>query len=158
LVKQFPRVFFEVFMPKADKVIPLLIDKREMEEAEIRLAAADEKSLAYVDRVPENASVAVIRNAQDLDRLGAAFPMRGSVGDKSMEQWTMREFKPLHNPDWRCGKCVYGVNLDGDDDVRTKWCTDCAEERRMYRDEDKGWMCFEVPSVSCLTKEWDCAE
>jgi hypothetical protein len=46
-------VFFEVFMPKADKVIPLLIDKREMEEAEIRLAAADEKSLAYVDRVPE---------------------------------------------------------------------------------------------------------
>jgi hypothetical protein len=61
-------VFFEVFMPKADKVIPLLIDKREMEEAEIRLAAADEKSLAYVDRVPENASVAVIRNAQEIAR------------------------------------------------------------------------------------------
>src|ERR1700723_1070604 len=30
LVRQFPRVFFEFFMPKADKVIPLLIEKREM--------------------------------------------------------------------------------------------------------------------------------
>jgi hypothetical protein len=51
--------------------------------------------------------------------------------------------------------CTYAFAIDGGDDARIKMCADCAEERRMYEDEDREWMCFEVPSVSRLTKEWD---
>src|ERR1700690_4372181 len=90
LDRQFMRVFFEFFMPKADKVIPLLIGKREMEEAEVRLAAAAEKPLRYVDIVPEDASKELVKNAQDLDRLDSAFPMRGPLGEESTEAWIMR--------------------------------------------------------------------
>jgi hypothetical protein len=50
--------------------------------------------------------------------------------------------------------CVFGVSLDGEEDVRTKWCSDCAEERRMYADEDRECMCAEVESVSEITGEW----
>jgi hypothetical protein len=155
LDRQFNRVFFEFFMPKADKVIPLLIEKREQEEAEAALAAAAEKPLRYVDILPENAEEWEAEKARHMDALDAAFPMRGPLAGETVEQWVMRETKPLRDPDWRCRKCRYGVSLDGDDDVRADWCADCAEDRRMYEDEDKEWMCGETPSVSCLTKEWD---
>ena len=59
-------------------------------------------------------------------------PMEG----ETMEQWVMRETKPLRNPDWRCPHCEYGVSLDGKDDVRTKWCGDSWEERMMDAAED----------------------
>jgi len=155
LVKQFGMTFFDVFMPKADKVVPLLIEKREQEEAEARLAAAAVQPTRWVDILHEDAEDWEIENARDLDRLDARYPMRGPMAGETMEQWVMRETKPLRNPDWRCSRCTFGISLDGEDDVRTKWCGDCAEERRMFEDEDKEWMCFEVPSVSCLTKQWD---
>jgi len=155
LVKQFGTTFFEIFMPKADKIIPLLIEKREQEEAEAALATAAVAPAKWVDILPENAKEWEIEKACHMDALDAAFPMRGPMADETVEQWIMRETKQLRHPDWRCRKCIYGVSLDGGDDVRTQWCADCAEERRMYEDEDREWMCFEVPSVSCLTKEWD---
>lgn len=155
LVKQFGVTFLEIFMPKADKVVPLLRGIREREEAEAALAAATKKPLRYVDILPENAEKWEIEKARHMDALDAAFPMREPMAGETVEEWIMRETKQLRNPDWRCGKCDYGVSLDGDDDVRAKWCPDCAEERRMYEDEDKDWMCWEAPSVSCLTKEWD---
>jgi hypothetical protein len=155
LVKQFGMTFFDVFMPKADKVVPLLRGIREREEADAALAAATKKPLRYVDIMPENAEKWEIEKARHMDALDAAFPMREPMAGETVEEWIMRETKQLRNPDWRCGKCDYGVSLDGDDDVRAKWCADCAEERRMYEDEDREWMCWETPSVSCLTKEWD---
>jgi hypothetical protein len=155
LAKQFAMTFFEIFMPKADKVVPLLIEKREQEEAEAALAAAAVKPTRWVDILPENADRWEIEKARHLDALDAAYPMHGPMAGETEDQWIMRETKPLRNPDWRCSKCEYGVSLDGDDDVRTKWCADCAEERRMYEDEDREWMCFEAPSESSLTKEWD---
>jgi hypothetical protein len=66
-----------------------------------------------------------------------------------------REFETLGGDNWRCEHCKYAFAIDGGDDARIKMCADCTEERRMYEDEDREWMCFEVPSVSCLTKEWD---
>jgi hypothetical protein len=154
LGRQFMRVFFEFFSPKANKVIPLLIEKREMEEAEVRLAAAAEKPLGYADIVPEDASEELVKNAQDLDRLDSAFPMRGPLGEESTEEWVMRETKPLRNPDWRCGKCTYGVSLDGEDDVRTRWCADCDEERILWMQDDLEWMHdYEVARV--YRSQWD---
>jgi hypothetical protein len=89
-----------------------------------------------------------------MDADDAAFPMCGPMAGETMEEWVDRESKPLRNPDWRCSKCVYGVSVDGEDDVRTKWCADCAEEAWMYAEDDLE-MLLEVPSVSCLTAEWD---
>lgn len=77
------------------------------------------------------------------------------LADETVEQYIEREFAPLRDPDWRCPYCTFGVSLDGEEDVRTKWCQDCAEERQMDVDDDKEWMCDEAESVSCLTKEWD---
>lgn len=77
------------------------------------------------------------------------------LAGETVEQHIEREFAPLRNPDWRCPNCTFGVSVDGEEDVRTKWCSDCAEERQMDIDDDKEWMCGEVESVSCLTKEWD---
>jgi hypothetical protein len=77
------------------------------------------------------------------------------MADETVEEWIEREFKPLHNPDWRCQYCTFGVSVDGEEDVRTMWCSDCAEERQMGIDEDREWMCGEVESVSELGKDWD---
>jgi len=155
LVKQFPMTFFEIFKPKADKVIPILIQKRE-EEAETALAAAAVVEPAkWADILPGDAEEWEIKKARHLDALDAAFPMREPMDGEDMEQWVMRETGPLRNPDWRCSRCEYGVSLDGVDDVRTKWCGDCWEERMIDATDDMEWMRFETPSESCLTKEWD---
>jgi hypothetical protein len=154
LVKQFAVTFFEVFMPKADKVIPLLIEKREREEEASRLTDAAGQPLKWIDVLPEDAPPWEREKARWMDADDAVFPICGGpMADESMEQWVDRECRPLRNPDWRCSKCVYGVSLDGDDDVRTRWCSDCAEERRMWEDDDREWMCWEAPSESCLTTE-----
>lgn len=155
LAKQFALTFFEVFMPKADRLIPLLIEKREREEAAATLAAAAAEPLKWVDILGADAEPWEREKARFMDADTAASPMCGPMAGESMEQWVDRESKPLRNSDWRCSKCVYGVSLDGEDDVRTKWCADCAEERKMWEDEDREWMCWEAPSISCLTKEWD---
>ena len=55
--------------------------------------------------------------------------------------------------DWRCPNCVYGGSTEPDAE-RTTWCPDCAGEARMYREDDLELL-LEVPTVSCLTKEWD---
>jgi hypothetical protein len=158
LVKQFATTFFEIFMPKADKVIPLLIEVRDQEEATARLAAAAIAPTKWVDILPEDAEEWEIEKARFMDAQDAwdaACPVSGPLAGETLDEWIMREFKPLRNPDWRCSKCVYGISLDGKDDVRTKWCADCAEERKMDEDDDREWMCLETPSESCLTKEWD---
>ena len=155
LVKQFGVTLYEIFMPKADKVIPLLVEKREQEEAAAKLAADAARRLKWIDILPDDAESWEREKARWMDADDAAFSMCGPMAGESMEQWVEREFRPLKHPEWRCTKCVYGVSLDGEDDVRTRWCTDCAEERQMWEDDDREWMCWEVPSVSCLTCEWD---
>jgi hypothetical protein len=108
----------------------------------------------YVDILSEDAESWEKEKARHMDAVEARFPNRGPMGDETVEQWIEREFKALRSPDWRCPYCTFGVSLDGEDDVRTKWCFDCAEERRMYADEDRKWMCGEVESVSEITREW----
>src|ERR1700726_866787 len=82
------------------------------------------------------------------------FPIREPCEWEDMEDWIDREFETFGD-NWRCPHCTYAFAIDGGDDARIKMCGDCAEERRMYEDEDREWMCGEVPSVSCLTKEWE---
>lgn len=62
---------------------------------------------------------------------------RHPLAGESVERWIEREFAPLHDPDWRCPNCTFGVSVDGEEDVRTKWCPDRAEERQMGVDDDK---------------------
>jgi hypothetical protein len=95
------------------------------------------------------------RRLEWLDTLDDRFPMRELYEWEDLEEWIDREFETLGGDNWRCEHCTYAFAIDGGDDARIKMCGDCAEERRMYEDEDREWMCFEVPSVSCLTKEWD---
>ena len=158
LVKQFPLTFYDIFMPKANKVVPFLVRMREREEQEAALTAAATRRLRFVDILPKDAEQWEIDRARHRDALDAAFPMLQPLPGETEDQWIMREFAPVRNPDWRCSKCEYGVSLDGKDDVRNKWCADCDEERRWQQDEDKEAECFEAPSVSCLTKEWDGSE
>ena len=155
LVKQFGMTFFDIFLPKADKVVPLLVEKREQEEAEARFAAAAAQPTRWMDILPVDAPPWEIEKARWMDADDTMTAMRGPMAGETLEEWINREFRPLRNPDWRCSRCEYGVSLDGEDDVRTKWCLDCAEEYRMWADEDREWMCGEVESVSCLTGEWD---
>jgi hypothetical protein len=108
-----------------------------------------------VDILSEDAEAWEKERARHMDAVEAKFRNRGPMAAETVEQWIEREFRPLHNPDLRCPYCTFGVSLDGEDDVRTKWCPDCAEERWMYAEEDKEWMCSEVESVSDLTKEWN---
>jgi hypothetical protein len=155
LVKQFGMTFLDIFLPKADKVVPLLVEKREQEEAEARLAATAAQPTRWVDILPADAPPWEIEKARWMDADDTMTAMRGPMAGETMEEWIKREFRPLRNPDWRCPHCEFGISLDGEDDVRTKWCPDCAEERRMWADEDREWMCGETSSVSCLTGEWD---
>lgn len=155
LGKQFGTTFFNIFMPKADKVVHLLVAKREQEEADARFAAAAVQPTKFVDILPEDAEPWEKEKARHMDALDARFGNRGPLAGETVEQYIEREFAPLRNPDWRCPDCTFGVSVDGEEDVRTKWCQDCAEERQMDIEDDKEWMCGEVETVSDLTKEWD---
>jgi hypothetical protein len=157
LAKHFDKVFFNFFMPRADKRIPLLMEirGREDEEKAARHEPEPEKRVRFVDILIEGASEGLRRNAQDLDRLDDAFPMLQPFPGESMDDWIDRECETLSSDDWRCEHCTYAFSIDGGDDARIKLCAGCEEERRMYEDEDREWMCFEVPSQSCLTKEWN---
>ena len=139
-----------------DKVVPLLVEKREQEEAEARLAATAAQPTRWVDILPADAPPWEIEKARFMDAQDAwdAAHRCGPLAGETLEEWIKREFTPLRNPDWRCPHCEFGISLDGEDDVRTKWCPDCAEERHMWADEDREWMRGETPSVSCLTGEW----
>lgn len=155
LEKQFGMTFFNVFMPKADKVVHLLVAKREQEEADARFAAAAVQPTKFVDILPEDAEPWEVDKARHMDALDTRFRNRGPLAGETLEQYIEREFKPLHDLDWRCPDCTFGVSVDGEEDVRTKWCSDCAEERQADAAEDMEWMCGEVETVSDLTKEWD---
>jgi hypothetical protein len=155
LVKQFDMTFYEIFLPKADKVIPLLVAKRGEEEAEARLSETAEQPTKWVDILAADAEPWEIEKARHMDAIDARLRLRGPLAGETMEDWIEREFEPVHDPDWRCPECTYDISWDGQEAERTKWCSDCAEERRMYEDEDKEWMCGEVESVSCSTKEWE---
>jgi len=108
----------------------------------------------WVDILPEGADHRYIEKARHMDDLEARFPFRGPMAGETEEEWVMRETAPLRDPDWKCANCTYSVSLDGEEPGRTKWCPDCAEERKMYEDEEREWLCNEAPSVSCLTEEW----
>jgi hypothetical protein len=155
LAKQFDMTFHEIFLPKADKVVPLLVARREEEEAEARVVEPAGPCPKWVGILPESAEPWEREKARHMDAVEAMFPMRAQSLGESREDWIDREFGPLHDPDWRCPNCTFRFSLDGDEPERTRWCPDCAEEQRMYEDEDKEWMCGEVESVSCLTREWD---
>jgi hypothetical protein len=152
--KQF-EMTYAIFTRKADKAIPLLRRKREQEEAEARMIAAAALEPTWMDILPPGSESWEVEKARFFDVMDAEFPLRGPMEGESVEDWVMRECAPLHNPDWRCPFCTFGISLDGEDAPRTRWCFDCAEERKMYSDEDREWMRFETPSVSCLTREWD---
>jgi len=157
LVKQFNMTFFEVFASKADKVVPRLIEKREQEEADKRRAASEIKPPKRVDTLPADAQHWQIENARFLDaqdQYDSANPVSKPKPGESTEDWVMRATAHLRDPDWQCPNCTYGVSLDGDD-VRTKWCQDCAEERQTDIEDDMEWMCGEVETVSSLTRELD---
>jgi hypothetical protein len=158
LEKQFGMTLYEVFMPRANKIMPLLVSVREREDREAELAAQAAKPSRWVELLPQDAERWQIEQARHMDALDAAFPMTGPMLGETVEEWVMRLTAPLRNPDWRCPNCVYGVSLDGEEDVRIKWCADCEEERRMDEDDDKEWMCNEALDVSPLTKEWDGSE
>jgi hypothetical protein len=176
LVNRFNQLFYDFFLPRADKSIPLLMAKRqgeeELNEAKKNPVPADaaDTPLRHIDLLEtwtkhyatdENGIV----NTSDvdnfrmrlewLDTLDDRFPMREPYEWEDMEEWIDREFETFNGENWRCEHCTYAFAIDGGDDARIKMCADCAEERRMYEDEDREWMCGEVPSVSCLTKEWD---
>jgi hypothetical protein len=142
LVKQFPKTFFEIFLPKADKRIPLLMEKREREDAEkaARQEPEPEKRVRFVDILIEGASEASIRNAQDLDRLDDAFPMLQPFPGESIEDWIDRECETLSDDNWRCERCKYAFAIDGGDDARIKFCTECEEEKVMWAQDDWEWI------------------
>jgi hypothetical protein len=185
LVKQFGMTFFDIFLPKADKVVPLLVEKREQEEAERLCNICSEPALMGMSlckrcldeerRAGESEPCTdcgqtaahgtslcfdcldKLRRKQMSDYLMCAEGDDQHLGRRageSIDGWIDRIFAPLRDPDWRCPNCVYGSNTDPDAE-RTAWCPDCAEERCMWEDEDREWMCGEVESVSCLTREWD---
>lgn len=158
LVKQFNTTFRDICMPKANKVIPLLVSVREREDREAALAAQAAKPTRWIDVLPKDAAPWQIEQARYMDAMEAAFLESGPLLRETVEEWLTREFAPLRDPDWRCPNCAYGVSLDGEEDVRIKWCPDCEEERRMDEDDDKEWMCNEASDVSPLTKEWDGSE
>ena len=67
LVKQFGVTFFDIFSPKADKIVPLLVAQREREEDEARLAAAATQPTRWVDILPANAPPWEIQKARFMD-------------------------------------------------------------------------------------------
>jgi hypothetical protein len=158
LVKQFNTTFHNIFMPRADRIMPLLVSVREREDREAALAAQAAQPTKWIDVLSKDAEAWEIERAHHMDWMDATFTEIGPLPGETEEEWIMRETAPLRDPDWRCPNCILGVSLDGEEDVRIKWCTDCEEERRMYEDEDKEWMRWEAPDVSCLTKEWDGSE
>jgi hypothetical protein len=142
LVKQFPKTYFEIFLPRADKRIPLLMEKREREESEkpSRQEPEPEKRVRFVDIVVADASEALITNAKDLDRLDDAFPMLQPFPGESTEDWIDRECEPLSDDDWRCPHCKYAFAIDGGDDARIEFCADCEEEKVMWAQDDWEWI------------------
>lgn len=173
LVKQFDFTFFEVFQPRAKKVIPLLMKKRQEEEAGAQQTACSETAATStsgdVERCTKCGGPCDLTTSLCLDcldtgqrKLTLEYLMCVEYDEQheprrtgeSVTEWIDRVFAPLRDPDWRCPNCGYGGDPDPDAE-RTAWCPDCAEERRMYADEDREAMCGEVPSVSCLTEEWD---
>jgi len=162
LVKQFPKTYFEIFLPRADKRIPLLMEKREREDEEKAArqepapAPDAEKPLRYIDllenwvklfvRIVEEGparerGVAKIRMLlEHLDALEEAFPMLQPFPGESVEDWIDRECEPLSSDDWRCEHCTYAFSIDGGDDARIKFCADCAEEKVMWAQDDWEWI------------------
>jgi hypothetical protein len=142
LVKQFPKTYFEIFLPRADKRIPLLMEirGREDEEKAARQEPEPEKRVKFVDILVADASDADIRNAQDLDRLDDAFPMLQPSPGESMEDWIDRECETLSGDDWQCEHCTYAFSIDGGEDARIKLCADCEEEKVMWAQDDWEWI------------------
>ena len=176
LVNRFNQLFYDFFLPRADKSIPLLMAKRQRED-ELKAAKkmplpvdTADRPLRHIElldtwtkRYATDKNVIVNKSDVDnfrmrlewLDKLDDRFPMREPYDGEDMEDWIDREFETFRDENWRCEHCTYAFAIDGEADARIKMCADCTEERRMYEDEDREWMRFEVPSVSCLTKEWD---
>jgi len=95
LVKQFSVTFYDIFMPKADKIIPLLVSVREREDREAALAAQAAKPTRWVDVLPKDAEPWEIETARHMDELDAAFPEIGPLPGETVEEWVMRETAPL---------------------------------------------------------------
>jgi hypothetical protein len=142
LVKQFPKTYFEIFMPTADKSIPTLMEKRQREDEEkaAKQQPEPENRVRFVDILVADASEAHINNAKDLDRLDDAFPMLLPFPGECTEDWIDREFEALSDDNWRCPQCKYAFSIDGGDDARIKFCGDCEEEKVMWAQDDSEWI------------------
>jgi hypothetical protein len=162
LAKHFDEVFFNFFMPRADKRIPLLMEKRQREDEEKAAwrkpapASDAEKPLRYIDLlenwvklyvriekegVAKKRGVAKIRMMlEHLDALEDAFPMLQPSPGESVEDWIDRECESLSSDDWRCEHCTYAFSIDGGDDARIKLCADCDEERILWAQDDWEWV------------------
>jgi hypothetical protein len=142
LAKHFNEVFFNFFLPHADKSIPLLMEKREREDAEkiTEQQPEAESRIRFVDIVVPDASDALMNNAKDLDRLDDTFPMLLPFPSESTEDWIDRECETLRDDDWRCPNCRYAFAIDGGEDARIKFCADCEEEKVMWAQDDWEWI------------------
>jgi hypothetical protein len=160
LAKHFDEVFFNFFMPNANKTIPPLVAKRQQED-ELKEAKkqpvpedAGDRPLRHVDlldiwtkgHVAEHGSIEkqeveeFRRRLEWLDKLDDRFPMREPYEWEDMEDWIDREFETFSDDNWRCPHCKYAFAIDGGDDARIEMCGDCEEEKVMWAQDDWEWI------------------
>jgi frataxin-like iron-binding protein CyaY len=182
LVKQFS-VAFTIFGEKAEKILPLLQAKREQEEADalceicsspaprgksLCRSCFDESAIDEPEQCEKCEQTALSGTSLCSDCLDKSHRnrMRDYLASvevveqdperrpgESLDEWIERHFAPIRD-DLRCPHCGYSDPFS--DDERTAWCSDCAEERWMDIEDDLELL-LEVPTVSCLTNEWDCS-
>jgi hypothetical protein len=155
LEKNFAQIYYEFFIPKADKVIGYLRDKVQREK-DARSVHKSSPRLTWYDVIVDkhNPQPWQVEKARWSTLMDERFPMLFPAPGESMEQFVDRMFAPYAAwRDWRCSKCEYGIGDDGDVDERVKWCGDCHEEISMNIADDMELL-EEVPVVSDITREW----
>jgi hypothetical protein len=180
LVKQFS-VAFTIFEEKAEKIVPLLQAKREEDEAEVVCEICSNPALRGSSLCKSCFDENAINEPQQCEKCeqtalsGTSLcsacldkshrnRMRDYLASgeaeeqdperrpgESLDEWIERHFAPIRD-DLRCPHCGYSDPFS--DDERTAWCSDCAEERWMDIEDDLELL-LEVPTVSCLTNEWE---
>jgi hypothetical protein len=180
LLKQFS-VAFTIFEEKSEKIVPLLKAKREQEEADalceicsnpalrggpLCRSCFDESAIDEPEQCEKCEQTALGGTLLCSDCLDKSHRnrMRDHLASveaqeqdperrpgESLDEWIERHFAPIRD-DLRCPHCGYSDPFS--DGERTAWCSDCREERQMYVEDDLELL-FEVPTVSCLTEEWE---
>jgi hypothetical protein len=156
LEKNFQQIYFEFFIPKADKAIGYLRDKVQREK-DARSVNKPAPRLTWYDVIvgnQENPPGWKVEKARWSTTMDERFPMLHPAPGEDMEDFVDRMFAPFSdNREWRCSKCEYGIGEDGDIDERVKWCEDCGDELRINMADDMELL-EEIPVVSDITREW----